>query len=49
MHSIPAASVIKWSNKNVTMILIYHGDKTQTVSKRGKQKLKPVCTQTVYG
>jgi hypothetical protein len=25
------------------MISTYHGDETQTVSKRGKHKIKPVC------
>jgi hypothetical protein len=31
--------VIKWSDKkNVTMILTYHGDETQTVSKTGNRR-----------
>jgi hypothetical protein len=35
-HSNPV-SVIKWDEKkNVTMILMYHGDETETISRRGK-------------
>jgi hypothetical protein len=35
--------VVKWSDKNVTMISVYHGNEIWTVTKREKQKIVPVC------